>query len=142
MFTGISCTLTVNKRKITVSAEFVEKQYGDELPLLPYNYDGLFEVMNTITRLQKFIEGFIDYKVVISAHEQRTLKIHENYIELIRDELKEKVAVQSIHNFVGIKERSFQKTNIFDMYHTDKSIKKAEELLREIDEYIYDRRGA
>ncbi len=108
----------------------------------PYNYDGLFEVMNTITRLQKFIEGFIDYKVVISAHEQRTLKIHENYIELIRNDLKDKVAVQSIPNFVGIKERSFQKTNIFDMYHADKSIKKAEELLREIDEYIYDRRGA
>lgn len=108
----------------------------------PYNYDGLFEVMNTINRLQKFIEGFIDYKVVISAHEQRTLKIHENYIELIRNDLKDKVAAQSIPNFVGIKERGFQKKNIFDMYETDKSVKRTEELLHEIDEFIYDKRGA
>jgi len=108
----------------------------------PYNYDGLFEVMNTINRLQKFIEGFIDYKVIISAHEQRTLKIHENYIDLIRNDLKDRVAVQSIPNFVGVKERGFMKTNIFDMYEHDKSLKKTEELLHEIDEFIYDKRGA
>ncbi len=107
----------------------------------PYNYDGLFEVMNTMKRMQKFIEGYIDYKVIISAHEQRTLKIHEDYIGLIRNDIKDKVAVQSIPNFVGIKERSFQRTNIFDMYKSDKSIQKIENVLQEIDEYIYDKRG-
>lgn len=107
----------------------------------PYNYDGLFEVMNTMKRMQKFIEGYIDYKVIISAHEQRTLKIHEDYIGLIRNDIKDKVAEQSIPNFVGIKERSFQRTNIFDMYKSDKSIQKIEHLLQEIDEYIYDKRG-
>jgi len=107
----------------------------------PYNYDGLFEVMNTLKRMQKFIEGYIDYKVVISAHEQRTLKIHEDYIGLIRNDIKDKVAIQSIPNFVGIKERSFQRTNIFDMYKNDKSIQKIEHILQEIDEYIYDKRG-
>lgn len=107
----------------------------------PYNYDGLFEVMNTLKRMQKFIEGYIDYKVIISAHEQRTLKIHEDYIGLIRNDIKDKVAVQSIPNFVGIKERSFQRTNIFDMYKNDKSIQKIELILQEIDEYIYDKRG-
>lgn len=108
----------------------------------PYNYDGLFEVMSTIKRLQKFIEGFIDYKVVISAHEQRIIKIHENYIELIRNELNGKVAEQSIPNFVGIKERSFQKKNLFDMYDSDKSVQKTMSLLNEIDTFIYDQRGA
>ncbi|HNR90548.1 MAG TPA: AAA family ATPase [Spirochaetota bacterium] len=107
----------------------------------PYNYDGLYEVMNTIKRLQKFIEGFIDYKVVISAHEQRTIRIHENYIELIREEIGGKVAEQSIPNFVGIKERSFQKMNIFDMYDTDKSMQKIAALLDELDASIYDKRG-
>ncbi len=107
----------------------------------PYNYDGLFEVMNTINRLKKFIEGFIDYKVIISGHEQRTIKIHENYIELIRNDLKEKVAEQSIPNFVGIKERAFQKKNIFDLYSTDKSVQRTEALLNEIDSFIYDKRG-
>jgi chromosome partitioning protein len=107
----------------------------------PYNYDGLFEVMSTINRLRKFIEGFVDYRVVISAHEQRTLRIHENYIDLIRNEIKDKVAEQSIPNFVGIKERSFQKMNIFDMYDTDKSMQKTKSLLDEIDTFIYDRRG-
>lgn len=108
----------------------------------PYNYDGLFEVMNTIKRLQKFIEGFIDYKVVISAHEQRIIKIHENYIELIRNDLNGKVAAQSIPNFVGIKERSFQKSNIFDLYDSDKSVQKTMALLEELDTFIYDQRGA
>jgi len=107
----------------------------------PYNYDGLFEVMNTIKRLQKFIEGFIDYKVVISAHEQRTIRIHESYIELIRNEIGGKVAEQSIPNFVGIKERSFQKMNIFDLYDNDKSMQKVTALLDELDTAIYDKRG-
>lgn len=107
----------------------------------PYNYDGLFEVMNTISRLQKFIDGYIDYKVIISAHEQRIIKIHESYIDLIRNDIKDKVAVQSIPNFVGIKERSFQKTNIYDLYENDKSAHKIDLLLREIDEFIYDKRG-
>ena len=107
----------------------------------PYNYDGLFEVMNTIKRLQKYIEGFYDFKVVISGHEQRTLKIHENYIDLIRSELNGRVAVQSVPNFVGVKERAFQKTNIFDLYDSDKSLQKISALLEEIDAYIYDERG-
>lgn len=107
----------------------------------PYNYDGLFEVMNTITRLKKYIEGFIDYKVVISAHEQRTIRIHEDYINLIRNDIKEKVAEQSIPNFVGIKERAFLKTNIFDIYKSEKSMSKIELLLNELDTFIYDRRG-
>lgn len=107
----------------------------------PYNYDGLFEVMNTIRRLEKFIEGFYDFKVIISAHEQRTLKIHETYIDLIRNELDGKVAVQSVPNFVGVKERGFQKKNIFDMYDSDKSVQKIQALLNEIDSCIYDRRG-
>jgi chromosome partitioning protein len=108
----------------------------------PYNYDGLFEVMNTITRLNKYIEGFIDYKVIISAHEQRTIKIHEGYISLIRNDIGSKVTEQSVPNFVGIKERAFQKTNIFDLYKSDeKAMKKIESVLEEIDKFIYDERN-
>ena len=107
----------------------------------PYNYDGLFEVLNTITRLKKYIEGFIDYKVVISAHEQRTIRIHEDYINLIRNDIKEKVAEQSIPNFVGIKERAFLRTNIFDIYKSEKSMHKIELLLNELELFIYEKRG-
>lgn len=107
----------------------------------PYNYDGLFEVLNTIKRLQKYIDDYVDYKIIISAHEQRTIKIHEEYIKLIRDEIKNKVATQSIPNFVGIKERGFQKSNIFDLYVSGKSIEKIKLLLDEIDRFIYEERS-
>ncbi len=108
----------------------------------PYSYDGLFEVLETINRLKKYIESFIDYFAIISIHEQRILKVQEIYVTEIKKELGDKLLENSIPNFVGIKERGFQKQNIFDFYSKqDKSVSRIESVLDEIDNIIFNKRG-
>lgn len=108
----------------------------------PYNYDGVIEAINSINLLKKFATSLIDYKIIVSAHEQRKTSVHENYIELIREDVNEKVTKNSIPNFVGIKERGFRVENIFDTFQDkEKSIIKIKKVLDEIDTFIYDERG-
>jgi len=114
------------------------------IPVVPeaYDYDGLFEVMNTINLYKKFIDGFIDFKVVISRHDQRNTVIQEGYIDKIKAQLKNRVSELTIPTFVGIKERATMiKGNIFTMYpDSHRSMDRIKSVLDEIDELIYNNR--
>ena len=106
----------------------------------PYSYDGLDEVLTSITDLIEFNKDFIDYKAFISSHKQIKTLIRENYITLLRDELGGKLFNATVPEFVGIVERSMSKTNIFEMYENDKQINRVYELSQEMDNFIFDER--
>lgn len=116
------------------------------IPVVPeaYDFDGLFEVMNSINLYKKFIEKFIDFRVIISRHDQRNTIVQETYSNKIRAELKNKVIEDSIPSFVGIKERATQiGGNIFNMYQSqNKSLKRIIGVLDGIHTSIYDERRA
>lgn len=107
----------------------------------PYSYDGLDEVLSSIRDLKEFNRDFSDFKVFISSHKQHKTVIRENYVDLIKNELDGKIFKNSIPDFVGVVERATSRKNIFDMYSSDKSIDKINELMSEIDRYIFDERG-
>ncbi len=80
-----------------------------------FNYDGLFEVMKTIKRMQPYMNDFIDFKIIISAYNQ-VKSVEDFYVRLIRDEYNDKVTLSSIPDFVGIAERPIKFNNIFNEY--------------------------
>ncbi len=107
----------------------------------PYSYDGLDEVLTSISDLVEFNKDFIDYKAFISSHKQIKTLIRENYISLLKNELGDKLFNATVPEFVGIVERSMSKTNIFAMYENDKQINRVYELSMEMDDYIFDGRA-
>jgi chromosome partitioning protein len=107
----------------------------------PYSFDGMFETLNNLKRMTKFCADFIDYRVIITNHEMRKLTLHENYVDMIKNDKKIRSAVQTIPNSVAMKERPLHKSNIFDMYGNDKGVKKLETLLDELYNAIYIERG-
>lgn len=105
----------------------------------PFNYDGVKDAITTVNQVKKFSRKFESLKVIINAHEQRTMRIHEEYIAQAKDELSEYLIEGSIPNFVGIKERALTE-NIFDQYpKTNPSIKKIIKILDKIDTSIFER---
>jgi len=107
----------------------------------PYSIDGMFETLNNLKRMTKFCADFIDYRVLITNHEMRKLTLHENYVDMIKNDKKIRSAEQTIPNSVAMKERPLHKTNIFDMYGGDKGVKKLETLFEELHNSIYIERG-
>lgn len=107
----------------------------------PYSYDGMLETVNNLKRITKFNEEFIDFRVLINAHEQRKLSLHENYIEAIRNDKKIPSFEQTIPTSVAVKERGLKKDNIFESSQSDKGVKKIETLFDEIYDLIYLQRG-
>ena len=107
----------------------------------PYSFDGMFETLNNLKRMTKFCADFIDYRVLITNHEMRKLTLHENYVDMIKNDKKIRSAEQTIPNSVAMKERPLHKSNIFDMYGSDKGVKKLEILFEELYNAIYFERG-
>lgn len=107
----------------------------------PYSYDGLDEVLSSIKDLREFNREFVDYKAFVSSHKQHKTVIRESYIDLIRNELGDKIFKNSIPDFVGIVERATSRKNLFESYNNDKSVDKINELMNEIDSYLFDERG-
>ncbi len=107
----------------------------------PYSFDGMFETLNNLKRMTKFCADFIDYRVIITNHEMRKLTLHENYVDMIKNDKKIRAAEQTIPNSVAMKERPLHKTNIFEMYGSDKGVKKLETLFDELYNASYMERG-
>ncbi len=107
----------------------------------PYSYDGLFKMINLLNDIKKYCEYFIDFKVIISDHEQRTIRIQEKLIDVILNEIKDKAIKYTIPSFVGIKERPIDKINIFDHFKMEKKqMPKIIKVMDFIDNFIYDER--
>ena len=115
------------------------------LPVVPepYSYDGMLETINNLKRISKFNDEFIDFMVLINAHEQRKLSLHENYIEAIRNDKKIHSFEQTIPTSVAVKERGVRKENIFGNAHAtkDKGLKRIYDLFDEVYDFIYLKRG-
>jgi chromosome partitioning protein len=109
----------------------------------PYNYDGLVGAIKFKNKYIDFMKNYIDFKIIVSAHEQRKINVHEYYINRIKEEVGEDhLFNHTIPNFVGLKERGSSFTNIFDAFtEGDKSLKKVRETLDEMNNFIYDERG-
>lgn len=106
----------------------------------PFNYDGVKDAIVTVNQVRRYSKRFVALKVIINAHEQRTMKIHEEYISMAKVELKDYLIPGSIPNFVGIKERALT-MNLFDQYpKTNSSIIKIKKLLDIIDKEIFEER--
>lgn len=106
----------------------------------PFNYDGVKDAISTVNQVKKFSRKFTSLKVIINAHEQRTMRIHEDYIALAKEELHDYIIEGSIPNFVGIKERAVTE-NLFDQYPgTNPSIIKINKILDTIDKSIFEER--
>lgn len=102
----------------------------------PFNYDGVKDAVGTVTQIKKYSSYFKSLKVIINAHEQRTMRIQEEYITAAKDELGEYLIEGSIPNFVGIKERPLIE-NLFREYKDHKQIAKIREVMDGIDKSIY-----
>lgn len=108
----------------------------------PFNYDGLTEVLASIKRMEKYMDNFVDLKVILSYHEQMILGIQESYIDLIKELAKNQVANNTIPNFVGIKERPIRWANFYEFYKNEKKpLTQIENLMKEFDAFIFDERG-
>lgn len=106
----------------------------------PFNYDGVKDAITTVNQVKKFSRKFVSLKVIINAHEQRTMRIHEEYIALAKEELADYLIDGSIPNFVGIKERPVT-DNLFDEYKPNNpAIVKINKILDTIDKSIFDER--
>lgn len=106
----------------------------------PYSFKGLAEILNSIKILTPLSKDFIDYRIFISTHRQHRTAIREDYVSQFRDQLKERIFSNMIPDFIGIVERGVSFQNIFDMYKNDKSITKINDLMVEVDNYIYEER--
>lgn len=107
----------------------------------PFNYDGVKDAISTVDQIKKFSNNFIDLKVIINAHEQRTMRIQEEYVSQARDELARYIIEGSIPNFVGIKERALSE-NLFDSYPVNNpSISKILDVFNSIDYSMYEGRN-
>ncbi len=107
----------------------------------PYSYDGLADFIKSITYLIKYMNSFIDFKIVFNYHDPRGLIIHEHFISLIKANLGKRVYTDTIPSFVGIKERGTTYKNIFDMYPNDNATKKIKELFDKLHEDMFENRG-
>ena len=117
----------------------------------PYSYDGLADFIKSITYLIKYMNNFIDFRIVFNAHDKRGLVIQKEYINLIKEQLKDKVFINpdepeqniSIPDFVGVKERGIEYKNIFDMYpvNKEKATKSIKILFDMLNEEVFDKRG-
>ncbi|HOF00905.1 MAG TPA: AAA family ATPase [Spirochaetota bacterium] len=106
----------------------------------PYSHKGLAELLNSMKILTPFNKDFIDYRVFISTHRQHRTTIREDYVLQFKEQLGDKIFKNYIPDFIGVVERGVAFSNIFDMYKNDKSISKILELMKEIDNFIYEGR--
>ncbi|QEN06427.1 hypothetical protein EW093_17110 (plasmid) [Thiospirochaeta perfilievii] len=104
----------------------------------PFNYDGVKDAIGTVNQVKKYSEYFKSLKVLINAHEQRSIRIQEEYITMAKDELKDYLVEGSIPNFVGIKERPLT-DNLFNQYtSSNNAIEKILAVFDAIDKSIYE----
>jgi len=107
----------------------------------PYSYEGMSEAIRIIQDLSKMNKNFIDYKAFISAHKAHKTRVREIYIDMYKEQLKDKLLENSIPDFIGVVERGISGINFFNMYpETEKVVSKIKAVMDEIDTYIFENR--
>lgn len=106
----------------------------------PYSYDGLYDALESIKVTTDFNKLFKGYKCFISMGEPRRAIIKEEMEKLFKTELKEDLLEGKIPRFVGAVERVRSMANIYDMYPNDSQVEKVNELIENINNYIFNDR--
>ncbi len=107
----------------------------------PFAYDGLISMMKAMLKIAPYNKDFIDYRIIYSRVKGQKIIIHENYIDAVNAQMKDKVISKMAPEFIGIVERGAKKKNIFDLYPSEKAVDKLKEVFAEVDRVAYNNRG-
>jgi len=104
------------------------------------SYRALALALNTIQDVVAYNKDYIDFRCFVTSYRSHKTNIREYIYEKYKKELKEKLMVNLIPDFVGVVERETVKENMFLKYYGDKTVEKINDFMKEIDSLIYDKR--
>ncbi len=109
--------------------------------IMPVNYtkfcyDGFYDALNTVNRIKRINEDYIDLVSIRSRHSKKKTSIRESYQELYEEQLGDKLTERFLPDWIGIEERADMFDSMFN-YEKYKKTKTSSQRIKEI-EHLYD----